>query len=77
MLDDGSAELFGGFWPFMKRFLLLFLPLWVFLITWAAGINIIIASTLAGLSISIVPIYERHRLKQENQLSIEGNNLIK
>tara|TARA_B100000767_G_scaffold271705_2_gene297863 strand:+ start:251 stop:472 length:222 start_codon:yes stop_codon:yes gene_type:complete len=68
MLDDGSAELFSGFWPFMKRFLLLFLPLWVFLITWAAGLNIIIASILAGLSVSTVPIYEKYRLKQESQI---------
>ena len=50
-MDNGSAELFGGFWPFMKKILLLFLPIWIFLIGWAAGLNNIVSAILAGLSI--------------------------
>ena len=46
MLDDGSDELFAGFWPFMRRFLLAFLPLWVFLLGYAAGLNVIIAAIM-------------------------------
>ena len=77
MLDDGSAELFEGFWPFMKRFLFMFLPLWVFLIGYTAGLHIILASILAGPSISIVAIFEKYKLKQESEEGLDGNNLIK
>ena len=64
-MENGSDELFNGFWPFMKRFLLLFLPLWVFLIGWSAGLNIIITAILAGSSVSIVAIYEKIKIRQE------------
>jgi len=67
MIDDGSEELFGGFWPFMRRFLVTFLPIWVFLLGYAAGLNIIIASILAGASISVVAIFEKLKLQQENK----------
>ena len=67
MIDDGSEELFGGFWPFIRRFLITFLPIWVFLIGYAAGLNIIIAAILAGASISLVAIFEKLKLKQERE----------
>ena len=63
-MEDGSEELFNGFWPFMKRFLLLFLPLCVFLIGWSAGLNIIVTAILAGSSVSIVAIYEKIKISQ-------------
>jgi hypothetical protein len=63
-MEDGSEELFNGFWPFMKRVLLLFLPLWVFLIGWSAGLNIIVTAILAGSSVSIVAIYEKMKVGQ-------------
>jgi len=68
MNEDGSEELFNGFWPFMKRFALVFLPLWVFLLGYSAGLNLIIASIIAGASVSIVAIYEKHKLKQLNEI---------
>ena len=37
MLDDGHEDLFDGIWPFMKRALFLFLPIWVGLIVWYGG----------------------------------------
>ena len=77
MLDDGSAELFGGFWPFMRRFLFMFLPLWVFLIGYTAGLHVIFASILAGASISVVAIFEKYKLKQGSEENSDGNNLIK
>tara|TARA_B110000444_G_scaffold171897_1_gene160679 strand:+ start:7309 stop:7542 length:234 start_codon:yes stop_codon:yes gene_type:complete len=77
MLDDGAADLFGGFWPFMRRFLFMFLPLWVFLIGYTAGLHVIFASILAGASISVVAIFEKYKLKQGSEEYSDGNNLIK
>ena len=77
MIDDGSENLFEGFWPFMKRFLILFLPLWVFLIGYSAGLNILISAILAGLSVSTVTIFEKYQLKRENDGSDGGNKVIK
>jgi hypothetical protein len=68
MIDDGSEELFNGFWPFMKRFALVFLPLWVLLLGYAAGFNLIISAILAGASVSIVALYEKYKLKQLNEI---------
>lgn len=76
-MEGGSEELFNGFWPFMKRFLLLFLPLWVFLIGYSAGLHIIIAAILAGLSVSSVAIFENLKLRRENDFADDANNLIK
>ena len=77
MIDDGSENLFEGFWPFMKRFLTLFLPLWVFLIGYSAGLHILISAILAGLSVSTVAIFEKYQLKQENDSTNDGNKVIK
>ena len=76
-MEGGSEELFNGFWPFMKRFLLLFLPLWVFLIGYSAGLHIIFAAILAGLSVSSVAIFENLKLRRENDFADDANNLIK
>ena len=74
---DPSDELFSGYWPIMRRFLFAFLPLWVFLIGYAAGINIIIAAIIAGASVSLVAIYEKKKIEQEISTSNDGNKVIK
>ena len=76
-MENGSEELFYGFWPLMKRFLLLLLPLWIFLIGYSVGLNIIVASILAGVSVSIVAIFENLKLKRDNEFIENGNNVIK
>ena len=63
-LDEGSEELFGGFWPFIRRTLMLFLPLWVLLLLWAAGLPNIISALLSGLSLSVIVAVERYKLRQ-------------
>ena len=63
-LDEGSEELFGGFWPFIRRTLMLFLPLWVWLLMWAAGMPSILSALVAGLSLSIIVAIERYKLRQ-------------
>ena len=62
-IDDGAEELFGGFWPFLKRTLVIFLPLWTFLLCWSAGFHNIVSATIAGLSLSLVVGIEQHKLK--------------
>lgn len=66
-IDDGSEDLFGGFWPFFKRALLFFLPLWTWLLCWSAGLNNIISATLAGLSVSIIVGIERYKLNYNSR----------
>ena len=63
-LDEGSEELFGGFWPFIRRTLMLFLPLWVLLLLWAAGLPNIVSALLSGLSLSVIVAVERYKLRQ-------------
>ena len=63
-IDEGSEELFGGFWPFIRRTLMLFLPLWVFLLLWAAGMPNIISALVSGLSLSIIVGIERYKLRE-------------
>jgi hypothetical protein len=63
-IDEGSEELFGGLWPFMKRTMMLFLPLWVWLLLWAAGLPNIISALFSGLSLSIIVAIERYKLSQ-------------
>ena len=42
LLDDGHEDLFGGVWPFIKRVLFVFLPIWVAMIVWYAGVDYMI-----------------------------------
>ena len=63
-LDEGSEELFGGFWPFIRRTLMLFLPLWVWLLMWAAGMPNIVSALFSGLSLSIIVAIERYNLRK-------------
>ena len=63
-IDDGSEELFGGFWPFIRRTLMLFLPLWVWLLLWSAGVPNILSALVSGLSLSIIVAIERYKLNQ-------------
>ena len=72
-----ADELFGGLWPFMKHLLMLFLPIWIFLLIWAAGIDSIIAGFLAGLSITGVIIFEKLMLRRNISRDNDDNNVIK
>ena len=77
MFDDGSEDLFGGVWPFMKRALLLLLPLWVYLICWSAGFNLFISAIAAGLSIPLIQVYEKLKLRRYLKSNSARENLIK
>lgn len=77
MVGNASDELFSGFWPIMRRFLFAFLPLWIFLIAYSAGINVIICAILAGSSVSLVAIYENKKIMSENAKQNDGNKVIK
>ena len=77
MVGNPSDELFSGFWPIMRRFLFAFLPLWIFLIAYSAGINVIICAILAGSSVSLVAIYEKKKILSENAKQNDGNKVIK
>ena len=77
VVTDPTDELFSGFWPVMRRFLFAFLPLWVFLIGYAAGLNVIIAAVIAGASVSLVTIYEKKKIHQELSKNSDGNKVIK
>ena len=61
----------------MRRFLFAFLPLWVFLISYAAGINVIIAAVIAGASVSLIAIYEKKKIQEEVSKNNDGNKVIK
>jgi hypothetical protein len=43
---------------------MLFLPLWVFLLLWAAGMPNIISALFSGLSLSIIVAIERYKLRE-------------
>ncbi len=77
MFDDGSEELFGGIWPFLKRALLLLLPLWIYLICWSAGLNLFISAISAGLSIPLIQVFEKFKLKRQIESQSDSGNLIK
>ena len=77
VVTDPTDELFSGFWPIMRRFLFAFLPLWVFLIGYAAGLNVIIAAVIAGASVSLVAIYEKKKIEEELSKTGDGNKVIK
>ena len=62
-VDDGSEELLIGFWPIIKRVILLFFPLWIILIGFAAGLNMFITAVLAGVSVSAVVVFEKFKIR--------------
>ena len=69
MLDDGHEDLFGGIWPFMKRALFVFLPLWVAMIVWYGGVDYIDRTILlfmttisAGLTFPVIQLFEKLKL---------------
>ncbi|MDE0708529.1 MAG: hypothetical protein OSB33_06225 [Candidatus Poseidoniales archaeon] len=77
MLDDGSEELFEGIWPFIKRALILFLPIWVFLICWTMDVNIMISAIAAGLSLPLIQVFEKMKLKHQMNSESDSDNVIK
>ena len=77
VVTDPTDDLFSGFWPVMRRFLFAFLPLWVFLIGYSAGLNVIIAAIIAGASVSLVAIYEKKKIQQEFDKTCDSNKVIK
>ena len=66
-IDDGSEELLIGFWPIIKRIILLFLPIWIILIGVSAGLNMFITAVLAGLSVSVVIIFEKFKIRSRSR----------
>jgi len=67
MLDDGSDELINGLWPFMKRALVLFLPFWVYLVCWSAGLPLLLSAILSGLSLSVIIYFEKSKLRSKSE----------
>ncbi len=74
MIDDGHEDLFGGVWPFVKRALFLFLPFWVCLIVWYAGVDYIdrnillfITTISAGLTLPAIQLFEKVNLKRKSE----------
>ena len=74
MLDDGHEDLFGGVWPFVKRALFLFLPFWVALIVWYAGVDYIDRTVLlfltaisAGLTLPAIQLFEKLKLMRNSE----------
>ncbi|DAC62452.1 MAG: hypothetical protein CMB01_01080 [Euryarchaeota archaeon] len=72
MLDDGHEDLFGGIWPFMKRALFVFLPLWVAMIVWYGGVDYIDRTILlfmttisAGLTFPVIQLFEKLNIKRK------------
>ena len=74
LLDDGHEDLFGGVWPFIKRVLFVFLPIWVAMIVWYAGVDYIdqnfllfLTAISAGLSFPLVQLFEKLKLKRNSE----------
>jgi len=67
--DDGTAEMFGGFWLLIRKFMMLFFPLWVFLILYSANVHMVISAIVAGFSTSLVVIFEKLKIKQANDMA--------
>ena len=72
MLDDGHEDLFGGIWPFMKRALFVFLPLWIAMIVWYGGVDYIDRTILlfmttisAGLTFPVIQLFEKLNIKRK------------
>tara|TARA_B100001996_G_C18664263_1_gene594295 strand:+ start:1645 stop:1881 length:237 start_codon:yes stop_codon:yes gene_type:complete len=73
MLDDGHEDLFGGIWPFMKRALFVFLPLWIAMIVWYAGVDYInrdillfVAAISAGLTFPVIQLFEKLNIMRKS-----------
>ena len=66
-IDDDSEELLIGFWPIIKRIIFLFLPIWIILIGVSAGLNMFITAVLAGLSVSVVIIFEKIKIRSRSR----------
>ena len=77
MFDDGSDELFNGFWPFMKRALIVLFPIWIYLIFWSLTNNILISAISAGFSIPTLQLLEKIKLKQKIKTDSMKDNVIK
>ena len=64
MMEAPSDNLLDGLWPFLKRFIMLLLPFWVFLLFFAANAPLWVSTTMAGFSLAPVIIYEKLMLKK-------------
>ncbi len=64
MIEDPSDELLDGLWIFLKRILIILVPMWVFLLGWSAGAPTIVSAILAGLSVAPIALYEKLKLKE-------------
>jgi len=51
--------------------------LWVLLIGYSAGLNVIIAAVIGGASVSLVAIYEKKKIEEELSKNEDGNKVIK
>tara|TARA_Y100000588_G_scaffold260691_1_gene275268 strand:+ start:246 stop:482 length:237 start_codon:yes stop_codon:yes gene_type:complete len=74
MLDDGHEDLLGGIWPFMKRVLFVFLPLWVAMIVWYLGVDYInhnillfLTTIAAGLTFPAIQLFEKIKLMKKSK----------
>jgi len=67
--DDGTAEMFGGLWLLIRKFMMLFFPFWVFLILYSATVHMVISAIVAGFSTSLVVIFEKLKIKQANDMA--------
>jgi len=77
MFDDGSDELVGGVWPFLKRALVILLPIWVYLLSWTTTHNLFLSAIAAGLSIPLIQLFEKMKLKHKLQSEYDEDNVIK
>ena len=84
MLDDGHEDLFGGIWPFIKRALLVLLPIWVGLIVWTGGYDYIdktplmfMSTIAAGLSLPLIQLFEKYNIYRKGKSEPDSDNVIK
>ena len=71
MIDDTSDELLGGFWPFLKRFLFLLLPIWVYLLCISANLPLFVSTIIAGSSLAVILAFEKFKLSKDSSRSEE------
>ena len=71
MIDDTSDELLGGFWPFLKRFLFLLLPIWVYLLCISANLPLFVSTIIAGCSLAVILAFEKFKLSNDSSRSEE------